>query len=208
MRTEGSGERDEVALVKFSDVHHLPTGIRHIAYFFKVVSAAQAADVVLALDPVSTGFPAILAAGLLRKPFVVKIVGDFAWEQARQRSRITMNLDEFVRQRQVPPPIAFLRAIQTFVANHAARIIVPSHYLERIIIAWGVQPEKISVIYNSIEVPSFAKTDHEKKNVIMTAARLVPWKGISELIDAVAIVKKEIPDVSLLVVGKGTRKNR
>ena len=196
------GERDEVALVKFSDVRHLPKVIRHLAYFFNVLSAAQKADVILALDPVSTGFPAILAAGILHKPFVVKIVGDFAWEQGRQRFGITNNLDDFVRQGRVPFPVAFLRSIQTFVAHHATRIIVPSHYLERIIITWGINPEKISVIYNSIEVEEKSGV-HETGNVIVTVARLVPWKGISELIDAVATVRKEIPDASLLIIGDG-----
>jgi glycosyltransferase involved in cell wall biosynthesis len=85
----GAHERDFVALVKFSDVRHLPKIIRHSAYFFKVLKAGRSADVILALDPVSTGFPAALAAGMLRKPFVVKIVGDFAWEQGRQRFGIT-----------------------------------------------------------------------------------------------------------------------
>src|SRR3990167_7909869 len=81
---EGLPEKGiEVELVKFSDVRHLPKIIRHIAYFLRVLKAARNANVVLALDPVSVGLPAMKAAQKARKPFVVKIVGDYAWEQGQ-----------------------------------------------------------------------------------------------------------------------------
>jgi glycosyltransferase involved in cell wall biosynthesis len=63
------------------------------------------------------------------------------------------------------------------------------------------------VIYNSIEIPTLEPAE-ETRNVIVTVARLVPWKGVSELIDAVAIVRKEIPDVSLLIIGDGPEQER
>ncbi len=75
----------EVDLVKFSDVRHLPKGVRHVAYFWRVLRALKGVDVVLALDPVSVGLPALLAALIARKKFVLKVVGDYAWEQGRQR---------------------------------------------------------------------------------------------------------------------------
>ena len=66
----------EVALVKFSEVRHLPKLIRHYAYYRRVLAAVRRADAVLALDPVSVGLPAMWAARKAGKPFVVKIVGD------------------------------------------------------------------------------------------------------------------------------------
>jgi glycosyltransferase involved in cell wall biosynthesis len=212
LKTDGgkeNSERDEVALVKFSDVRHLPKIIRHVVYFFNVHKAARSADVILALDPVSTGLPAALAAKILKKPFVVKIVGDFAWEQGRQRFGITSDLDTFVREKKVPLAVAFLRTIQKFTARSASRIIVPSHYLEKILIEWGVPSEKISVIYNSIEAPHLTDTNLPKKaKQVVTVARLVPWKGIYELIDAVALVQKNISEVSLLIIGDGPEEMR
>src|SRR3989344_1930156 len=86
----------EVELVKFSDVRHLPKIIRHYFYYRRVLEAARGADAVFALDPVSTGLPAMRAAKKAGKPFAVKIVGDYAWEQGVQRFGVTLDLDEFV----------------------------------------------------------------------------------------------------------------
>ena len=202
---------DTIVLVKFSDVQNLPKVFRHVAYFFKVFAVARSADVVFALDPVSTGFPTFLAASVARKPFVVKIVGDYAWEQGRQRFGIIVDLDRFVRVGRVPFPVAFLRSIQTYVARRANRIIVPSHYLEKIVLAWGIPAEKISVIYNSIEIPELKegqRAPERNSNIILTVARLVPWKGVSALIDAVELVRKHIPDAALLVIGDGPDKKK
>ena len=194
---------DEISLVKFSDVKHLPKGVRHFEYFQRVYAAGKNVDVVLALDPVSTGLPALFAAKLLGKPFVVKIVGDFAWEQGSQRYGITSTLDEFVKQEKTPFAVACLRALQTFVARHASKIIVPSSYLKGIISVWGIPPEKIEVIYNSISLPALQESFQVRENSIVSSGRLVPWKGMEKLIDAVAEVQKEIPSVTLTIVGDG-----
>lgn len=68
-------------VVKFSEVQHLPKLVRHIMYFRRVYKTLKEADVLLVLDPVSTGLPASVAARMLKKPYVVKVVGDYAWEQ-------------------------------------------------------------------------------------------------------------------------------
>src|SRR3989338_1641940 len=87
----------EVELVKFSEVRHLQKLIRHYVYYRRVLKAARGADAVLALDPVSVGLPAMWAAKRAKKPFVVKIVGDYAWEQGRQRFGVEAELDDFVQ---------------------------------------------------------------------------------------------------------------
>ncbi|MBA3789272.1 glycosyltransferase family 4 protein [Patescibacteria group bacterium] len=201
------GQGDEVTVVKFGEVRHLPRGIRHLAYFFKVYAAGKKAEVILALDPVSTGLPALLAARILGKPFVVKIGGDFAWEQGKQRFGITADLDHFVRQGNVPFPVACLRAVQNFVSHHAQLVIAPSNYLKGIIMAWGIPAQKIPVIYNTIELPAEEETAMPIGNVVVSVGRLVSWKGISELIDAIATIKTTVPDVTLLIVGEGPEKD-
>lgn len=198
-----------VTVVKFTDVRTYPKGIRHGVYFWKVYKAAKYADVVLALDPVSVGLPALVAARLRRKPFVVKVVGDYAWEQGVQRFGINDTLDDFVTRTHVPFPVTILRAIQTHVVSSAIAVIVPSRYLKTIVSNWGIPDTKISVIYNAIEletggvVPGVVqKSPHP---CIVTVGRLVPWKQIDRVIDAVASMGK---DVSLVVVGDGPERKR
>ncbi|HEV7121466.1 MAG TPA: glycosyltransferase family 4 protein [Candidatus Paceibacterota bacterium] len=193
----------DIVLVKFSDVRHLPKGIRHIAYMVRVLNAGRGADAILALDPVSVGFPAAIAAGLLRVPLIVKIVGDFAWEQGVQRAGITAPLDAFVRMGRVPLLVAFLRALQQHVAQRACVIIVPSEYLKGIVSAWGIAPAKIEVVYNALPLPEAIPSESLPAQAIVSVARLVPWKGMRGLIDALAQVRRDVPDASLVIIGDG-----
>ena len=177
---DGLPSRDiDVTIVKFSGVRHLPKFLRHYVYYRKILAAARDANIILALDPVSVGLPAMKAAKKLGKPFVVKIVGDYAWEQGVQRFDVTQNLDEFVTTKQSSFFVRKLQEVQTRVAHAATRIIVPSPYLKDIVSQWGIPEEKIQLIYNGIGLPlNIPKQEKNPKEfLIVSAGRRVPWKG-------------------------------
>lgn len=205
----GFPEKDiQVKVVKFKDVRHLPKVLRHAAYFWNVFCAAKGANAVLGLDAASVGLPTLFAARLRKVPFVVKIVGDYAWEQGTQRFGISMSLDEFVRTKQVPFAVRLLRRMQEYVASHAVRIIVPSEYLRGIVMAWGIPGERIEVIYNAIELGELGVIPESvsllRRPRVVTIGRLVPWKHIDGVLQAVA----QIPDASLAIVGDGPERTR
>ncbi|MCR4333490.1 MAG: glycosyltransferase family 4 protein [Patescibacteria group bacterium] len=202
----------EVTVVKFSDVRHLPKFIRHYAYYRHVLAAAYDADVVLALDPVSVGFPAMKAAQKAGKPFVVKIVGDYAWEQGQQRFGVTQSLDEFVKTENVSFFVRVFRRIQTRVARSATRVIVPSEYLKGIVESWrspsqgfggpSISQKKITVIYNAVTPEAIGTVPKMVQDLprplVVSVGRLVPWKGFDGLIRAVEAI-----GASLVIVGDG-----
>lgn len=202
----------EVVVVKFGEVRHFPKIIRHYMYYRRIRAALRGADAVLALDPVSVGFPVMLAAKREKKPFIVKIVGDYAWEQGQQRFGVTQTLDDFVKTKRVPFSVRVLRWIQVRVATTATRIIVPSEYLKGIIVAWGIQNDKIEVIYNAVSpdvsgsIPSSVSV--LSRPLVVTAGRLVSWKHIEGIIDAIAQLRKKGISVSLAIVGNGPEKER
>jgi glycosyltransferase involved in cell wall biosynthesis len=194
----------EVELVKFSEIRRLPKIIRHYAYYRRVLHAAQNADVVLALDPASVGLPALRAAQKAGKPFVVKIVGDYAWEQGQQRFGVTQDLDEFVKEKHLSFPVSLFRRLQTLVARNAVKVIVPSHYLKSIVSnGWGIPEEKIEVIYNAVAIESIGKLPKDVTKLprpfVVSVGRLVPWKRFEGVIDAVT----QVPQFSLVIVGDG-----
>jgi glycosyltransferase involved in cell wall biosynthesis len=196
-----------VDVVHFGSVRHLPKLIRHVAYFFAVLSAARKADAVLALDPVSVGLPACIAARIRGKQFFVKVVGDYAWEQGRQRFGVKETLDTFITHRRVSLPVRFLRMVQTYVVRHAKRVLVPSFYLRRVVVAWGIPEKDIVVVYNAIEAKESgdcpSEMDQARRPLVLFVGRLVPWKHVDRIIEAVHSVTEQGIPATLLVVGSG-----
>src|SRR5262249_41722186 len=90
-------------------------------------------------------------------------------------------------------------------------VIVPSQYLKRMVIGWGVDEAKINVVYNALPPEFFSRdgslTQAEARQqlglpdvpTVLTAARLTAWKGIDHLITALG----HIPDLRLIVAGEG-----
>lgn len=187
----------------------LPAGIRHLAYFLKIVWFGKGVDIIYAQDPVSAGLPASLAAILLRKRFFVRIAGDYAWEQGTQRFGVHELLDDFLHKTYSFPVMA-LRIIQKFCVRRAHRIIVPSRYLQSVVVAWGIDESRISVVYNAVSIPEVTLSRDEARLkfglegfILLSAGRLVPWKGFSMLIDVMPGVLRAIPNAYLVIAGSG-----
>ncbi len=201
----------DVSVCNFGDVLKFPKIIRHAAYFWRLLAAAKGVDVVYAQDPVSVGFPALLAAQVRSKKFILKIVGDYAWEQSTQRFGVIDRLDDFSRTSKTYSwRVKFLKKIQKYVADGADKIVTPSNYLKGIISNWGVDSKKITVIYNGFDFKGLSTNKSALRHslglagtILISAGRLVPWKGFSALIDAFADVKKEITDAILYIAGEG-----
>jgi glycosyltransferase involved in cell wall biosynthesis len=166
---------------------------------------------VYAQDPVSVGLPAMLAAKILHKKFYLKIVGDYAWEQGVQRFGVADDLDKFsAGYLQYSFPVRALKQVERYVALCADQIITPSEYLKKIITHWHVSPGKITVIHNGVKVPVIHGDKvmlREKLCIkgytLLSAGRLVPWKGFAMLIEMMPDLIKKIPDAHLYVVGSG-----
>ncbi|NJL93821.1 MAG: glycosyltransferase family 4 protein [Anaerolineae bacterium] len=131
-------------------------------------------------------------------PRLLKIVGDLAWERAVNRGWLppTTDIDTFQRQR-YGPHVQWLQQARAREAQRANRIIVPSQYLSSMVQGWGVAPEKIEVIYNAYSAPPsgpsvpdrLALGVPEDALLLLAVARLVPWKGIDAVMQALLAVK-------------------
>lgn len=173
-----------VSVLPFRVVRHLPPVVRHVAYFFKTLSAARGVEVVYAQDVVSVGLPAAVAAMVARKPFVVRVPGDYAWEQARQRFGVSDELDTFQHTR-YGLRTELLRTIQTFVVRRAKHVVVPSKYMGRIVSGW-TDAKKIAVIYSSISLPTPAPVSRPDGFLVVSSGRPVPWKHFDAIERVVA----------------------
>ena len=198
-----------VEVIAFSSVRHLPKIVRHATFFWSVLRAGREADVLYALDPVSVGVPTYLVSVLLGKKFIIRLGGDYAWEQGQQRFGLTQTLDEYTHVRkEAPLQVRLLAAIQSFVVKRARLVIAPSEYLKNIIVTWGVEPSYVHVVYSALSplaIPESKTALRESLGyegaVITSAGRLVPWKGFAELMDAFSFLLRERPQTTLLIIG-------
>ena len=143
----------------------------------------------------------VLANFVLRKPLVMKVVGDLAWERATGWGWTADDFETFQRRR-YGLRIELLKALRSWWTRRADRVIVPSRYLARWVADWGVPAEKIVVIYNAVDPvdgvePMSVPLQTPVKAV--TVGRLVPWKRIDRLIEAL----NEISELGLVIVGDG-----
>lgn len=201
--------------VPFSLVRGKPKIIRHLSYASAVFKAARRSDIVLALDPVSVGFPALLAARLRGARFFLRVGGDYAWEQGMQRFGVQTLLDEFLaaykrNPYQFPLTLRLLVGTERYVARHVHAILVQSSYLASVLERWGIAPEYIHVAPNAALIPEMPERESlrhdlgwEDSRVILSAGRLVPWKGFEGLIKAAAIAVEKIPNLRLVIAGDG-----
>lgn len=189
----------EVAVLSFGEVRTLPKIIRHIVYFFKLLKNARGANIIFAQDTVSVGFPALCVSKILQKRFFVRVPGDYAWEQATQRYRVTDSIDEF-QNKKYSRRIEFLRKIQKLTVNGANTVITPSMYFKHLVSKWVKNPEKVFCIYNGIDLSVIPKhTGIYESKTIVSAGRLVPWKGFATLIK----ILRFLPEWKLFIVGDG-----
>lgn len=187
-----------------------PLIFRYSLYSLKVFWYGIRVNLVYVQDPVSVGLPAAVANLILRKPFVLKVVGDYAWERSQLQilNFRFQALDEFLKQKP-KDKIRLLWEIERWVAREAKLIITPSNYLKSMLMKWGVPEEKIKVIYNAVDTPSILPLGEGEdgggggRMTIISAGRLVPWKGFDTLIEVVAEIIKEKPDVELVIYGDG-----
>jgi glycosyltransferase involved in cell wall biosynthesis len=144
---------------------------------------------------------AVLANLVSKKPLVLKIVGDLAWERASNWSWVKDDFETF-QKTSYGVKVRLFKALRNWWTRRADTVIVPSHYLGKWVANWGVGEEKLTVIYNALESPNGfqpAEVPLETSANLVTVGRLVAWKHIDRLIDATG----QFDDVGLVIIGDG-----
>lgn len=190
-----------------------PRPLRFLLYFLKAQFHASRNNVVYSLNAVSAGYPALWAARLKRKKFFVKIVGDYAWEIAVQKNKSSFLVTDFQNSAK-SGKVKTLAKIQYRVCRKADGVIVPSKYLAGIVKGWGVDENKIRVIYNGVDFKKSELTKEEARkkiaipgHLIISSGRLVPWKGFRMLIKIMPKILEFNQFFRLIIIGDGPEKN-
>ncbi len=186
--------------------------VRYWLYMIAVYQQAAQSDLVYLQGPVSEGLPGMLGAMLAGKKFCLKVVGDYAWEQAAVQMGDRRTIDEFqITPKQDRGRIKLWRRIERLVAKRAQLVITPSKYLEGIVAGWGVEQARRRVILNAFKrqaVPAESREQSRQRlgltvPTIVTVGRLVPWKHIDQIIATLPIIRKQVSNTRLVIIGDG-----
>lgn len=165
------------------------------------------ADVIYAQNAVAAGLPAVIAGKLLKKPVVIKVVGDEAWERAFGSGKTKKLITDFLPNPDAGLKIKIIMAIQKFVLRRATAVTTPSKYLGELITkTYGLNPSKVHTNYNAAATQAADKTVSKQPLQIATAVRLVKWKNVAGIIEAVKILREDHPDIHLIIAGTGPEK--
>ncbi len=172
--------------------------VRVVSTITTIVRLARKADVLY----VNGLYLETAVANLIsRKPEVHKVVGDLAWERSTAKGWVTDDFETYQAAR-YGWKVSFVRWLRSWWSKRADRIIVPSKYLSRWVKSWAVLEDQIDVVYNGMDFyPATEKADPALPTSInvVTVARLVSWKRVDGIIDAVS----QLDDVGLIVIGDG-----
>jgi glycosyltransferase involved in cell wall biosynthesis len=138
----------------------------------------------------------------LRRRYILKLVGDTVWEQARNRGLTHLSIDDFQADPQAQTQFQPDIQVRNRWVQDARHIVVPSDYLRRLVEGWGVAPEKISVIRNGTAAPEAAVPTHRtgaQRLRALFVGRLTNWKGVETLL----LAARQVPDLELEIVGDG-----
>jgi glycosyltransferase involved in cell wall biosynthesis len=167
------------------------------------------------------GLPATVANLALRKPVVIKIVGDFAWEYAVRHGLIAADepFDTFQRST-YSRRVEAIRLMQRTYVRAATRVIVPSSFVQWYVEGWGADPARVRVVRNAVDDPTAGLAEDRatiraslglapQDRVVLVVARLAAWKGVDTVMLAVRdLLAGPQPCARLVVVGDGPDRGR
>jgi glycosyltransferase involved in cell wall biosynthesis len=168
----------------------LPRGVRHAAVAAVIARAARTCDVIYATSMLGR---ASVAAGAARRPLVVKLVADEAYERARRFGLFDGDLDQFQRFGG-GTRVALLRRARNRALRRVDHLVCPSSYLASLAIAWGVPEERMTVVPNPAPaLPELPSRDAARQQLgvdgptLAFAGRITRQKALEVALDLATV---------------------
>ncbi len=177
-----------------------PWPVRSAAAGWWLIRHRRDVDVVYAAG---LDLPAVAGARLARRPVVLKVPGDRAWERGRRLGLTDLGFDEFQEDRGGPPRLRAMRRVRSWTARRASTVVVPSRYLEGVVDGWVGGRTPVAVIRNAVVAPAVAGGRAVAPGGglrLVFVGRLVAHKRIDVLLAALALTDES---VTLDIVGTG-----
>ncbi len=179
-----------------------PAGVRHARVAAWIRERATHADVVYATSMLGR---AVLGSSLARRPVVVKLVADEAYERARRWRLFDGDLDAFQRFGG-GLRVRMLRQARDRALRRVAHLVCPSGYLAALAVTWGVPRARVTVLPNAAPaLPSLPARDEARAALgvegplLAFAGRITKQKALEVGLEALVRVE----GVTLAIAGDG-----
>ena len=195
-----------VSIASFGEYLKLPSGIRHIFYFFLVLKKGISADIIFALDQFSAGLPVLCASFILRRPYVLRLEGDFLWERYVENRKKDITLSDFYLN---SPALSYIekiiRWISGAVIKNASLVVFSSAWRQKMMCDFYALQQDKTVIVKNAWAPLVGVADAiPQKKIILWAGRVLYHKNLYRMLRAFAKVSRSPWEMHL--VGDGPEK--
>ncbi len=216
-------KKEDVVVLTFSDSKYVDTDARYpftlrrivrsknkilnrIKFLFVAAPYVWRAHLVYTLDWFAVGFPVAILAALFRKPYIVRVGGDYLWEQRYLESgQEPVSLREFYDKRfhQRHEYRSFYSIINRVLSN-AIRVVFNSDKQRELYLQYyDLDPHKVATIENPVPSVNIARGVVGRKEFVFWG-RLIVMKNVASLVRAFA--KARIPGYTLVIIGEGPRR--
>ena len=169
--------------------------ISFVKFVFKILTISGRKTLILSNGAFIETY---IACRISRRKYILKIPGDHLWELSKNRGWTKKSIEEFQFEKLNYKQRIF-RMLNNLALKNADFVITPSNQLFVFAQNWGVKKEKVKIIYNCVNPDHFDKIEGQMKQFdLVTTCRLVPWKGLEELIETSIKL-----NLKLLIIGDG-----
>ena len=106
--------------------------------------------------------------------------------------------------------VTLMRFCESRVLRRAHRVVVLSEFMRAEAVALGARPESINILPGGIDTYHFSPGPRVEQSwvdgegpLLFTARRMVPRTGVGELVEAFALISREVPGARLAIAGRG-----
>ena len=191
---------DNLDVIRIRRSNSLP--IRWLKTIYQIVKNGRNSDLIFVNG---LGVESAIAALMLKKKLIRKIVGDPVWERAYNQKRTIESFDEFQNNKH-----SFLIEVQKLLrnwsVNSAEVVITPSDHLKNFVSELGFNNE-ILKINNGVDITDIKRTNVHKADInLLIISRLVIQKNINIVIEAMELLDNK--KVKLSIIGEGGEFNK
>ena len=191
---------DNLDVIRIRRSNNLP--IRWLKTIYQIVKNGRNSDLIFVNG---LGVESAIAALMLKKKLIRKIVGDPVWERAYNQKKTSESFDEFQNNKH-----SFLIEVQKLLRNwsinSAEIVITPSDHLKSFVSGLGFS-NKILKINNGVDITNIKRTKGHNVDInLLIISRLVIQKNINIVIEAMELLDNK--NVKLSIIGEGGEFNK